>query len=267
MILNDEQINRYKQEGALVIREVFKPWINVLREGFEEVLKNPGPHARENVSKKENGRFFEDYCNWHRIPEFIKFVKESPAAQIVAEATDSNSIQVFHDHIFVKDPDTNKPTPWHQDMPYYCVDGEDTGSYWIPLDEVNKENTLKVILGSHKWPKLVQPTKWFNDKPWYNNETEFMDMPDIKSIKNEIMEADLKLGDAILFNFKTVHGTSGNNTKNKRRAFSMRFIGDDVRYIDRGGETSPPFTGINLKAGDTLRTDWFPVVWSKQNKT
>jgi len=263
MILKDEQINRYNQDGALVIRDIFKPWINFLREGFEEVLKNPGPHARENLTKNENGRFFEDYCNWHRIPEFIKFVKESPAAQIVAEATNSNSIQVFHDHIFVKDPDTNKPTPWHQDMPYYCVDGEDTGSYWIPLDEVSKENTLKIILGSHKWSKLVQPTKWSNNKPWYNNETEFMDMPDIKSIKNEIMEPDLNLGDAILFNFKTVHGTSGNNTKNKRRAFSMRFIGDDVRYIDRGGETSPPFSGINLKVGDTLRKDWFPVVWSK----
>ena len=43
----------------------------------------------------------------------------------------------------------------------------------------------------------------------------------------------------------------------------MRFIGDDVRYKDRGGETSPPFAGINLKSGDTLRTDWFPVVWSR----
>ena len=43
----------------------------------------------------------------------------------------------------------------------------------------------------------------------------------------------------------------------------MRFIGDDARYIDRGGETSPPFTDINLKTGDSLRTDWFPVVWSR----
>ena len=263
MILTTEQVNSYKQNGALVVRDIFKPWINVLREGFEKVLKNPGPHARENVSKNENGRFFEDYCNWHRIPEFLRFVKESPAAQIVAEATNSKSIQVFHDHIFVKDPDTNKPTPWHQDMPYYCVDGEDTGSYWIPLDEVSKENTLKIILGSHKWSKLVQPTKWSNDKPWYKNETDFMDMPDIESIKNEIMVPDLKLGDAILFNFKTVHGAPGNNTKNQRRAFSMRFIGDDVRYINREGETSPPFAGINLKVGDTLRTDWFPVVWSR----
>ena len=75
MILTTEQINSYKQNGALVVRDIFKPWINVLREGFEEVLKNPGPHARENVSKNENGRFFEDYCNWHRIPEFIKFVE------------------------------------------------------------------------------------------------------------------------------------------------------------------------------------------------
>ena len=263
MILTAEQVNSYKQNGALVVRDIFKPWINVLREGFEKVLKNPGPHARENINKNENGRFFEDYCNWHRIPEFLRFVKESPAAQIVAEATNSKSIQVFHDHIFVKDPDTNKPTPWHQDMPYYCVDGEDTGSYWIPLDEVSKENTLKIILGSHKWSKLVQPTKWSNDKPWYKNETDFMDMPDVESIENEIMVPDLKLGDAILFNFKTVHGAPGNNTKNQRRAFSMRFIGDDVRYIDRGGETSPPFAGINLKVGDTLRTDWFPVVWSR----
>ena len=263
MILTTKQVNSYKQNGALVVRDIFKPWINVLREGFEKVLKNPGPHARENINKNENGRFFEDYCNWHRIPEFLRFVKESPAAQIVAEATNSKSIQVFHDHIFVKDPDTNKPTPWHQDMPYYCVDGEDTGSYWIPLDEVSKENTLKIILGSHKWSKLVQPTKWSNDKPWYKNETDFMDMPDIESIKNEIMVPDLKLGDAILFNFKTVHGAPGNNTKNQRRAFSMRFIGDDVRYINREGETSPPFAGINLKVGDTLRTDWFPVVWSR----
>ena len=263
MILTDDQVKSYRKDGAIVVKNIFKPWINVLREGFDEVLKKPGPHARENVSKNENGRFFEDYCNWHRIPEFLRFVKESPAAQIVAEATNSKSIQAFHDHIFVKEPGTNKLTPWHQDMPYYCVDGNDTGSYWIPLDEVDKENTLKIILGSHNWPKLVQPTKWSNDKPWYKNKTDFMDMPNIESFEKEIMVPDLNLGDAVLFNFKIVHGTSGNNTKNRRRAFSMRFIGDDVRYIDRGGETSPPFTGINLKSGDILRTDWFPIIWKK----
>ena len=55
-------------------------------------------------------------------------------------------------------------------------------------------------------------------------------------------------------------GSTGNKTLKSRRAFSMRFIGDDVRYIDRGGPTSPPFNGINLKSGDKLRKDWFPKI-------
>ena len=42
----------------------------------------------------------------------------------------------------------------------------------------------------------------------------------------------------------------------------MRFIGSDVRYIDRGGPTSPPFDGIKLKSGDIMREDWFPKIFS-----
>ena len=259
--LSNEEIDSYKNQGAIVIKDVFRTWIDLLRTGFEKVLNEPGPHARENV-KNEEGRFFEDYCNWQRITEFKKFAEESPAAQIVAEATDSKSIQLFHEHIFVKDPGTAKETPWHQDMPYYCVDGNDTGSFWIPLDPITKENSLQILLGSHKLPKLIRPTKWSNNQSWYKNDDNFMDMPDIKSIEKNILKPEMKLGDAILFNFKVLHSSSGNSENIARRAFSMRFIGDDVKYIDRGGETSPPFKDINLKIGSKMREDWFPVVWS-----
>ena len=258
--LTNEEIHFYQKQGALIIKNVFKPWINILREGFEKVLKEPGPHARENV-KNEEGRFFEDYCNWQRISEFKKFAEESPAAQIVAEATGSKSIQLFHEHIFVKNPGTAKETPWHQDMPYYCVDGNDTGSFWIPLDSVTKENSLQVLLGSHKFTKLIRPTKWSNDKPWYKDNDNFMDMPDITKMEKNIFSSEMNIGDAILFNFKVLHSSSGNTEKIPRRAFSMRFIGDDVKYIDRGGETSPPFKGIDLNNGAKMREDWFPVIW------
>ena len=258
--LTNKEIDFYQKQGALIIKNVFKPWINILREGFEKVLKEPGPHARENI-KNEEGRFFEDYCNWQRISEFKKFAEESPAAQIVGEATRSKSIQLFHEHIFVKDPGTNKETPWHQDMPYYCVNGNDTGSFWIPLDQITKENSLQILLGSHKLPKLVRPTKWSNNKPWYKNDENFMDMPSINTDEN-ILKSEMNLGDAILFNFKVLHSSPGNLENIPRRAFSMRFIGDDVTYVDRGGETSPPFKGIDLKIGAKMREDWFPVVWN-----
>ena len=44
-------------------------------------------------------------------------------------------------------------------MPYYCVDGNNTGSFWVPLDNVDKENNLQLILGSHKWAKVTSPNK------------------------------------------------------------------------------------------------------------
>ena len=258
--ISDQLVFNYKRDGVILIKGIFLPWIDKLTKGFEKVIKNPGPHARENVLNKNDGRFFEDYCNWERIEEFKDFILNSPAAQIVAQTTGSNIIQVFHEHIFLKDPGTKKETPWHQDLPYYCIEGNDTGSFWIPLDNVSKENSLKVLKGSHNLPKLVKPTKWSNDKSWYKDNEKFIDMPSID--ENNIFNTDLNLGDAILFNFKVLHSTTGNNDKKTRKAFSARFIGDDVRFIDREGDTSPPFKNINLKNGDKMRNDWFPIVWS-----
>ncbi len=256
--LSDQQILNYKKDGVILIRNIFSPWIEKLRVGFEKVLKKPGPHARENIQIKNHGRFFEDYCNWERIEEFKDFIFNSPAAGIVAQTTGSNIVQIFHEHIFLKEAGTCKETPWHQDLPYYCVEGNDTGSFWIPLSEVSKKNSLKVLKGSHNLAQLVKPTKWSNDKSWYRNNENFIDMPKIdeKNVFNE----DINEGDAILFNFKVLHSTSGNGHDKVRKAFSVRFIGNDVRYIDRGEETSPPFKGINLKSGDRMREDWFPKV-------
>lgn len=261
--LTQDQRDVYARDGAIVVKGVFKDWIEPLRTGFERVLREPGEHGRENVTGNDGGRFFEDYCNWQRIPEFRHWIEASPGAAIAGEATGSRQIQVFHEHILVKEPGTAKPTPWHQDLPYYCVDGDQTASYWIPLDPITQENALQVVLGSHRWPKLVRPSKWSTNASWYQDDSPFMDMPDIDGGDFEILIPELEPGDALLFNFKTVHGAPGNQTSNRRRAFSTRFIGDDVRYVDRGGPTSPPFDGINLQTGERMREDWFPVVWRR----
>ena len=40
-------------------------------------------------------------------------------------------------------------------------------------------------------------------------------------------------------------------------------MGDDVRYADRGGPTSPPFDGLMQTDGDKMPLDWFPEVFPK----
>jgi ectoine hydroxylase-related dioxygenase (phytanoyl-CoA dioxygenase family) len=79
----------------------------------------------------------------------------------------------------------------------------------------------------------------------------------------DIAEWTMQPGDAVAFNFGTLHGARGNETGQRRRAFSLRLVGDDARYTARPGPTSPPFPGHGMKPGDRLRDDWFPTIWPK----
>ncbi len=257
-----EQVETYQRDGAVVLRGVFCDWVEALVRGVDRNMAEPGPYGTDNVRPGDGGgRFFDDYCNWQRIPEFTDFMRRSPAAAVAGALMGSREVQVFHDHVLVKEPGTPKPTPWHQDMPYYCVDGMQTASCWIPLDPVDEENTLRLVLGSHRWPRLLRPKKWAGGEDFYANDAGFMDLPEVESGGYAILAPALEPGDAIVFNYRTVHGARGNTGSARRRAFSARFVGDDARFIQRPGRTSPPYPGIGQVTGERLREDWFPTVW------
>jgi len=259
MFVSAADVEDFQRDGAVVIRGAFTDWIDEIRAGITKNMLEPSEYASENAVSE--GRFFDDYCNWQRIPEFESVIKKSPAGAIAARVMQSETAQIFHDHVLVKEPGTSKPTPWHQDSPYYFVEGAQTVSIWIPADPV-KEATLQLIAGSHKWEKLVRPVSWADDSDFYN-EGDFQPVPDPSSnpADYDILEWSLELGDAILFDYKTVHGARGNLAEHRRRALSLRFVGDDARYVERPGRTSPPFPGHGMQSGEQLRTDWFPVVY------
>ncbi len=105
MLLSKKQIEDYQNFGVIIIKDVFKEWIEPLRKGFQKVLDNPSKHGRENVNDNK-GRFFEDYCNWERIEEFKDCIFNSPGAQIVAEATILNHHKFFMNIFLLKSQDT-----------------------------------------------------------------------------------------------------------------------------------------------------------------
>ena len=185
--------------------------------------------------------------------------RDSPAAAVAARLMRSKTAQLFHDHVLVKEPGTSKPTPWHQDSPYYFVEGEHTISFWTPLDPV-RDATLRLVEASHRWPKPVLPTRWLKETDFYPGTDDYLPVPDPDADGLPVLEWPMEPGDAIAFDFRTLHGARGNESPNRRRAFSLRFVGDDARYVERPGATSPPFPGHGMAPGQRLRTDWFPVV-------
>ncbi len=259
--VTEVDIAAYERDGAVCLRGVFADWVETIAAGIERNMAEPGEYAAENLQDGDTGRFFDDYCNWQRIPEFTDVVRNSPAAQVAAEVMRSNTAQFFHDHVLVKEPGTSKPTPWHQDSPYYFVDGRQTVSFWVPIDPV-RDATLRMIAGSHNWDKPVLPVKWLAGEAFYDA-GDYLPVPDpdAEPDKYTILEWQMDPGDCVLFDYRTVHGARANMAESRRRAFSMRWVGDDARYVSRPGRTSPPFPGHGMTEGEQLRKDWFPVIW------
>jgi len=261
-LITQTDIDTYAADGVVVVRGLFAGFVEALRRGVAQNMSEPGPYAAENLHAHERGRFFDDYCNWQRIEAFADVIKQSPAAQVAADLMRSQRVQVFHDHVLVKEPGTAKPTPWHQDAPYYFVKGAQTLSFWCPLDPVDTA-TLRCVAGSHLWPKPVLPTRWLSQEDFYPDPSAYIAVPDPDAEGMPIREFTLEPGDAVAFHFAVLHGARGNDSKERRRAFSLRLLGDDARYVSRPGPTSPPFPGHGMKDGDRLRPDWFPVIYDR----
>lgn len=261
-MITDEDIRTYQRDGVVLVRGLFADHVDTLRAGIERNMAAPGPYASENLKEGDKGRFFDDYCNWQRIPEFREVIDASPVAQVAAELMGSRSAQIFHDHVLVKEPGTAKPTPWHQDGPYYFVEGHQTVSFWCPVDPV-AEATLRCVPGSHLWEKPVLPTRWLSEADFYPDPDAYMPVPDPDAEGMAIAEWPMRPGDAVAFSYGILHGARGNESVARRRAFSLRLVGDDARYVTRPGPTSPPFPGHGMRPGERLREDWFPVVWPR----
>ena len=85
-LLTQSDIDTYQRDGVVLIKGLFRDQVDLLRAGIERNMSSPGPYAAENLLKHEAGRFFDDYCNWTRIPAFERIVRKSPAAAIAAAA-------------------------------------------------------------------------------------------------------------------------------------------------------------------------------------
>lgn len=259
MQISQDAVDAYQRDGAVLIKGLWADWVEVLQKGVTRNMAEPGPYAAENLRPGEGGRFFDDYCNWQRIPEFAQVIAESHAAEVASALMGSTRVQLFHDHVLVKEPGTSKPTPWHTDGPYYFVEGRQNVSFWSPLDPVTHAS-LRCVAGSHLWARDVLPTRWLAESSFYPNPEDYMPVPDPDAEQMPILEWQMEPGDAVAFHFRTLHGARGNEASTRRRAFSLRLLGDDARYAERPGRTSPPFPDHGMAAGAGLREDWFPVL-------
>ncbi len=260
-------VSRFTEDGAICVRHLFdSDQIELIRQIIGRMLDDPGPHAKT-ASRPGEPAFLEDFCRWQRHPELLEVIHSSGVAEVAGRVMESSRVRFYHDHVLVKEPGSRQRTPWHQNQPFYNIDGNQNVSVWIPVDAVERSATLEFVAGSHAGAWYLPTTFLDGEARWFPRGT-LSEVPDMDANRDNhrILGWELEPGDVVFFHMLCLHGSAGNDTPTPRRVLSLRFLGDDITHAPRPWATSPPFPGLEeeLTAGGPMDHPLFPVVWEAE---
>jgi ectoine hydroxylase-related dioxygenase (phytanoyl-CoA dioxygenase family) len=258
-LVKGEDIVKYQRDGVVCLRSVLAgELLSLLARAIEENAARPTGRAK--YTGTGSGQFYNDYNAWRSSDLFRQFLRISPLAQIAAELLRSERVSLYGDHILIKSPGSTIKTDWHQDLPFWRVDGEQVGSFWMALEPVSlNTGALQFVRGSHATGTLYNPTGGnVSGQRFAGHE----DIPNIEADREnyDIESFDLQPGDCTFHHSRMLHAASGNmNPDRPRRAFAVRVAGDDAVYSTK--ITNRDVEDETLKDGEPLVSKNYPLLW------
>ena len=265
--LEQAQIEAFERDGAIHLPALIdEEWVERGREA------GAGDTGVESLDGSGAPEYFLRLRLWEKGEVLRHFCTASPAPGIAAQLVGSDKMNLLYDQLFSIEPGSEDRTIWHHDLPYWPIRGRQVVTIWLALDRIVKENGgLEFIRGSHLWGQRFQPMSTTDGQTYEpfdsGRDDGFVPAPDFDAERDkyEFISFDVDPGDAIAFHALTVHGSHLNATADmKRRAYSMRFTGDDVRYY-AGPVWNVYIRNPSLKTGDLMDSEQYPVVFDARS--
>eukprot|EP00283_Hemiselmis_rufescens_P015087 CAMPEP_0173438556 /NCGR_PEP_ID=MMETSP1357-20121228/20478_1 /TAXON_ID=77926 /ORGANISM="Hemiselmis rufescens, Strain PCC563" /LENGTH=277 /DNA_ID=CAMNT_0014403859 /DNA_START=77 /DNA_END=910 /DNA_ORIENTATION=+ len=252
----EKRVETFQEEGCLIIRGMVQgDLLERLRKEIDRHVEDISPLGDVVHRPPDAGRFIQDYCSYSRFPVYREVGRL--VAPAMAELMGSRTVRLYQDQLLVKEAGTGSwKTHWHADQPYFDIDGKQTISIWIPVDDVPRESSLEFVAKSHSRPYYL-PRSFVDGKAkWFPESAGLEEVPDIERDRAAfpIRGWDARPGDALLHNFNCLHGSYAGSVSG-RRVLSLRLIGDDVEVKKREWRTPTSFANNDNEGGR------FPVLW------
>ena len=270
--LTETEINQYNEDGAIFLKGKFSlDWIEKLKKGIEKDIKNPSPRFKSHTIEKGVPAYLEDYWTWDLVPEFEDFVFNSPYAIIASELMSAKKINLVMDNWFLREAGSKSSTPFHHDVSYFDMEGT-MCVLWLPLEPLKKEEGIAWVKGSHLWNKFFLRVLFKDGHKIEGNECiingkKYEIPPDILSNKNkyEFLQWDFELGDCVIFDMRSFHGTLSSSIPTKTLSrYTLRVAKEDAKISYVGDWTSYSYRqamkDAGYKEGDDLGGQMFPTL-------
>ena len=81
--VTEEMVETYQRDGVVLIRGLWADWVEMLRAGVARNMANPTSQMAT-LKPGEPGYFFDDYCNWTKVPVLGAVIRQSTVAEVAA---------------------------------------------------------------------------------------------------------------------------------------------------------------------------------------
>ena len=282
-LITDELIGTFDENGAVAVRNLLSlESLELLKSGLDQLIDTADDYSDYYESgdvtttspdatkrQKKSGQTLTRQNGWVISAPLRRFLHVSPLAAAAAAILRSTELRLYEDLMIFKAAGSEQPTPWHQDDPQWPLVGRQMCSAWFCLDPVDSSTgALRFVAGSNQGPRYrpyVAPSRAANleaDSRYF----EGGEQPDVDAHPDKFRVAsyDTKPGDVVFFHPRALHGAFGSAPDYPRRTFSIRFLGDDVRWEPKKSVMYDWLAQIRLNPGDPIADEHFPLLWPRQ---
>lgn len=249
--LTKEQIAFYRENGFVQVDDVLSAEeLEELRECLSEALEDAGGRSvQTSASDSSYYKVLNQRVNtWRDHGGMARFVLGSRFADMGRQLV-GGGVRLFHDHALLKMPRDSKPTPWHQDKPYWPMRESGAFSIWIALDDVDERNGCMMFV-----PK-TQKIKNLKSISLAAPEDIFADSGAKDVDRNTAVLMRLRAGSCTFHDGFTFHYAHANATDRPRRALAIIFMPDGTTY---SGSRHICTDGLGFEVGKPLAGGLFP---------
>ena len=149
-MLTDQVLSEFETDGVIFLPQALHPeWLMLIELGMMRVMDNTA-QTKHRFFQGQPGEFIETVRNFDVTPEIQRLLYDSPIADMLGKVIGSDNVWLYSEEFFIKEGGNCARTPWHQDMPYWPLEGSQLASMWITLDTLPRAETLEFVRGSHR---------------------------------------------------------------------------------------------------------------------
>lgn len=257
MILSNEQLQQFHQDGFLILRDFAdKEKCNAILDVAKTHLKHKiEPIETEVGYGKKSKAYRTDVTDYNKEEAgstvrrlrqvysrdilFKEWMEDEKIRPILQQILNDQVVitTAHHNSIMTKMPHQSTQTRWHQDRRYWRYSDDNLVSIWLALDDEYIENgVLEFIPGSHRMS--LDPDQ-FDEKEYFREDLD-KNMPTVKTKVSTTLEK----GDVVLFHSLLLHRANKNDTDRPKISFVYTVKGASTKVIE--GTRSAEYPEIKL---------------------